>query len=213
MIEVKNQFANHLIFWSLVLPFVAVLVLPAFMASNNFAISEPEIAFFKNVLNQDTEQITATCDSVFNSAFVETKIATAFRDFFAPRAARNGPESGLMSLSSNFSRNYNNSLWLMVYRGIWRITGLWPIVLSLFLAIGLPCLVDGLAVRARKSYNFQFHNPVFFWSASHSVIIVIGLGIFLPFLPYALSPVVMVCFFVAFCACLWVTASNFQTGN
>lgn len=211
MIEIKNQFANHLIFWSFALPLVGVLGLPAFLPAADFVISETEVAFFNDVLAKDTVSITAACDALFNTLFVKTHVAQAFKEFFAPEASQG--KNPLGSMASQFSSNYNNALWLMVYRGIWRLTGLWSLVLSVLLALGLPCLIDGLAVRARKSYNFQFHNPVVFWTASHSMILVIGLGIFLPFLPYALNPVVLLGFCVMFCASLWITAANFQTGN
>ncbi|ABM39614.1 DUF4400 domain-containing protein [Polaromonas naphthalenivorans] len=211
MIEIKNQFANHLIFWSFALPLVGVLGLPALLPSGDFVISDAEVTFFKNVLAKDTGAITASCDALFNSLFVKTHIAPAFKEFFAP--ALSAGENPLGSMANKFSSDYNNALWLMVYRGIWRLTGLWTIVLSVLMSLGIPFLIDGLAVRARKSYNFQFHNPVVFWTASHSMILVVGLGIFLPFLPYALNPGLLLGFCVMFCASLWITAANFQTGN
>lgn len=213
MVEVKNQFASHLIFWLFALPFVAVLVLPALLSARDFEITEAEVAFFQNVLDLNTGTVTATCDRIFNSLFVETHIASAFRDFFVPHTAPAIKEVKVSLLSSGAARNYNDALWLMVYRGMWRITGLWPTILSVLFALGIPCLMDGLAVRARKSYNFQFHNPVFFWSASHAMILVLGLGFVLPFMPYALNPSILGLFCVAFCAAIWVTAANFQTGT
>lgn len=211
MIEIKNQFANHLIFWAFALPLVGVLSLPAFLPSGDFVISQEEVTFFKDILIKDTLAITASSDYLFNSLFVKTHIAPSFKEFFAPGISTG--ENPLGSMANKFSSDYNNALWLMVYRGIWRFTGLWTIVLSVLMTVGIPCLIDGLAVRARKSYNFQFHNPVVFWTASHSMILVVGLGIFLPFLPYALNPVLLLGFCVMFCASVWITAANFQTGN
>lgn len=213
MIEVKNQFANHLIFWVLALPLVALLTLPAMMESDKFIITQSEVSFFKDVLQKDTTSITVSADDTFNSLFIKTMIAPSVREFLTPRRTDQLSGVKMVSIASKVSSNYNTALWLMVYRGIWRITGLWTTVLTILFALGLPCLVDGLATRATKSYNFRFHNPVLFWSSLHSMILILGLGVFLPFLPYALNPSIMTSFLVVFCASLWVTAANFQTGN
>ena len=211
MIEVKNQFAKHAVFWVFPLPLVAVLALPAILPPSDFGLSKEEVAFFAESLGRDVPAITAAADGIFDRMFIKTHIATSVRDFFVGGNREDGVD--LMKTAGKVSRNYNNAVWLMIYRGLWRMCGLWPVVLSVMLALGMPCLVDGLAVRARKSYNFQFHNPVFFWSASHSLILIMGLGVFLPFMPYALSPLLLCSFAVLICGALWVTAANFQTGN
>lgn len=213
MVEIKNQFANHLLFWAFVIPLVAILALPSMLPAKDFAITDAEMTFFNDVIGKDASEITRNCDALFDQLFIKTNIAPAFRDFFAPSPSKYGPDVKSSMIATSFSRNYNNAMWLMVYRGLWRITGLWTTVLAVILAAGIPCLVDGLSVRARKSYNFQFHNPVVFWTASHSLIFVVGLGVFLPFLPYSLSPMVLLGFCVVFCGALWITATNFQTGN
>lgn len=209
MIEVNNQFAKHAVFWIFALPLVAILGLPALLPASSFGLSRDEVDFFRTVLGRDVPAITVTTDAIFNTLFIKTKIAGYVRDFLIGFKS----ETGLAKAAGAVSRNYNDALWLMLYRGLWRICGLWPVVLSVIVALGMPCMVDGLAVRARKAYNFQFHNPVFFWSASHSLVMIAGLGVFLPFLPYSLSAVLLGAFTVLMCGALWVTASNFQTGN
>ena len=208
MIEVKNQFAAHGIFWMLTLPLVAIVGLPAVMSASDFIVTPHEVRFFSKVLGRDTVSIEHLEDAWYKFLFEDTHIASTLREFFSPvkGAASRGAFSSL-------GQNYNNGLWLMVYRGLYRISGLWPVALAVMLALGVPCLIDGLAVRARKSYNFQFHNPVFFWSAGHLLILVIGLGIFLPFLPIPLTIPVLAGFFAVFCGAIWITAANFQTGN
>ena len=210
MIEVKNPLARHGVFWMLMMPTMAILALPALLAPSSFSVSAEEVTFFERVLDRDVVTITAVADSWFNALFIQTHIASSVRDFF------NGGQAGgneLLRRSGSLSRSYNDALWLMLYRGLWRLAGLWPVVIAIMLSLGLPCLIDGLMVRARKAYNFQFHNPVFFWSASHSLVLILGLGVFLPFLPIALTPAFLAGFTVLLCVGLWVTASNFQTGN
>ena len=210
MIEVKNQFASHGIFWILSLTFVALIGLPAVMSASTFIVTPEEVGFFAHVLMRDVKSVEHLADAWYRVLFEDTHIAVMVREFFNP-----GKTSGsaLLAKTASIGQNYNNGLWLMVYRGLYRISGLWPVVLAVLLSLGIPCLVDGLAIRARKSYNFQFHNPVFFWSAGHLLILVIGLGVFLPFLPIALSTPILAGFFALFCMAIWITAANFQTGN
>lgn len=210
MIEVKNQFASHGIFWLLSLPLVALLGLPAVMSASDFIVTPQEVGFFAHVLARDVKSVEHLADVWFNVLFENTHIASTVRDFFNPGKSSASP---LSEKAISIGQNYNNGLWLMVYRGLYRISGLWPVVLAGSLALGVPCLFDGLAVRARKSYNFQFHNPVFFWSAGHLLILVMGLGVLLPFLPITLSMPILAGFFVLFFTAIWVTAANFQTGN
>jgi hypothetical protein len=211
MIEVKNQFAAHGIFWLLSLPFVALLSLPALMSASSFVVSPQEVSFFSHVLMRDVKAIEHLADSWFKLLFEDTHITTMVRDFFNP--AKTSGITPLASKTISLGQNYNNGVWLMAYRGLYRIAGLWPVVLAVFLSLGVPCLFDGLAVRARKAYNFQFHNPVFFWSAGHLLILIMGLGVFLPFMPIALSSTILASFFGLFCGAIWITAANFQTGN
>jgi Domain of unknown function (DUF4400) len=210
MIEVNNPLAKHGVFWMFVMPTLALLALPALLSPASFVVSAQEITFFEHTLARNVPGITAAADRWFETLFIQTHIAPAVRDFF--NSGQVG-SNDLLRRSGSLSRSYNDALWLMVYRGLWRLAGLWPVVIAIALSLGLPCLIDGLMVRARKSYNFEFHNPVFFWSASHSLVLILGLGVFLPFLPIALTPAFLAGFTVLLCLGLWVTASNFQTGN
>ena len=209
--EIKNQFAGHGIFWMLTLPLLAIVILPALLPSSDFKLTAAEVSFFRDVLGRSVNSVTKDADMVFNSLFVKTHIASFIGGFFRHSGELHG--NALIRDTAVFSADYNNGLWLMVYRGLWRMCGLWPAMLAIAASLAAPCLIDGLMVRARKSYTFRFHNPVFFWTASHSVIIIIGLGVFLPFLPIGLTAISIVGFAVLLCAGVWVTAANFQTGN
>ncbi len=128
----------------------------------------------------------------------------------------NTPDNQLVQTPGAFktiASNYNDAFWFMVYRGVWRISAIWPVVLIFILAMGVPSMIDGLVTRAKKASDFGNHNPVYFWTASQSLILVMGLSFFLPFIPIAFTPTLFLGFTAAMCISLWVTASNFQTGN
>lgn len=212
MVEVKNQFAKHVIFWVLTLPILAILLLPVFIPPHEFSVDKKEIAFFQDTLDVDVASVTRRSEAAFQSFFVDTGIFQSVKSILASddKGFMRGSAAGGMA---SFSNTYHTALWLLLYRAIWRITAIWPAALAIVLAMGIPALLDGLVVRARKSYTFEFHNPVYFWTASHSLIIVFGIAAILPLLPMAMTPMVIAAFTLLLCISLWITAANFQTGN
>jgi hypothetical protein len=210
MLEVKNQFAKHVIFWVLTLPILAILLLPVFIPPHEFSVDKKEIAFFQNTLDVDVTAVTRRSEAAFQSLFVDTGIFQSIKSILVSDARGFMRADGGMA---SFSNTYHTALWLLLYRAIWRITAIWPAALAIVLAMGIPSLLDGLVVRARKSYTFEFHNPVYFWTASHSLIIVFGIAAILPLLPMAMTPMVIAAFTLLLCTSLWITAANFQTGN
>jgi len=212
MFEVKNQFAKHVIFWLLTLPILAILLMPAFIAPHEFTVDTAEKRFFQDVMDIDVRAVSAQADLRFKHLFVDTGAFGYTKSVMVSGGVSAGKSPSPGSLSS-FSGTYHTALWLMLYRAIWRIQAMWPAAIAIVLAMGIPSLVDGLAVRARKSYTFDFHNPVYFWTASHSLIIVFGIGAVLPLLPMAMTPLVIAAFTALLCTSVWITAANFQTGN
>jgi Domain of unknown function (DUF4400) len=211
MIKVENNFARHSLFWFWTLPIVALLVMPVFFSPAAFMITQEETTTFANVMSIDTNAATLRANAIFSSMFIESGVYAAVNKFFhAPMGIfhMNGQVQ-----AQRVNSTYASALWLMFYRGIWRLTALWPAVLSVIVAIGIPALIDGWATRAKKNYTFESHNPVYFWSASHSFIMVLGLGFFLPLTPVALSPVTFLFYSFMLCITAWVTAANFQTGT
>jgi hypothetical protein len=212
MLEVKNQFAKHVVFWVLTLPILATLLLPVFVPPHEFSIDKREIAFFQDTLDVDISKVSRRSEAAFQSLFVDTGIFQNVKSILVSDGGGFMRSSGDGGIAS-FSSTYHTSLWLLLYRAIWRITAIWPAALAIVIAMGIPALLDGLVVRARKSYTFEFHNPVYFWTASHSLIIVFGIAAILPLLPMAMTPMVIATFTLLLCSSLWITAANFQTGN
>ncbi|WP_454912732.1 DUF4400 domain-containing protein [Variovorax gossypii] len=211
IIEVKNNFARHSLLWWFVLPFAAVLVIPMFFPESTFHIASSELDFFTD-WGRNVTEVSATADGIFKAAFIDTKIAKYFSEFFVlPHSVSWHSEAAQKSAA--VSQNFNNAFWMMIYRGIWRCCALWPIYIGIFFSMVLPAFVDGLVTRAKKSFNFRFHNPVYFYSSMHTVVLVLGLGVFIPLMPVTLNAFLLSTFAGLLALAFWVTAANFQTGN
>ena len=62
MIEIKNQFVRHSMFWAWVLPFALFLLLPAFVDREEMHIPAAELQMMQEVLGQDVDAITHRAD-------------------------------------------------------------------------------------------------------------------------------------------------------
>ena len=211
MIEIKNQFVRHSMFWMWVLPFALFLLLPAFVDREEMHIPAAELQMMQEVLGQDVDAITHRADKVFDSLFIETGLVKWSGSLFTSKIKEDDPKF-FRNLAKS-SHKYHDNLWFMVYRAIWRLSGLWPTFLALMLAVAVPALVDGVVVGAKKADVFKPLNPVFFWSAGHTLVMVIGVFGLLPLLPYAISVHMLYASIAAIAGALWVTASNLQTGG
>ena len=208
MIEVKNQFVRHGLFWVWVLPFAIFLLVPAFVSREEMQIPPAEIALMQE-LGQDVQKINERADRVFTAVFSDA--ARFSKTLLTSSVSLDDPSSIRRTAAATVK--YHDNLWHMVYRAVWRLAGLWPTFLALALAVAMPALVDGLVVRAKKIDVFESHNPVFFWGAGHSLVMVVGVFVLLPLLPYTISMPVLYGAVGAIALALWVTAANLQTGS
>ena len=210
MIEVKNQFAKHSVFWILVLPFIAIILMPAMMSAHALKLPTTEVQAMHD-LGQDPKVVTRKANKVFNTLIVETGVMGTLEKLFSAKARHGDPT--IVKNSDRLSNTYLTGMWHMLYRAIWRLTGLWPLLSVLMVAIVIPAIVDGLVTRSTKIDQFKPHNPVFFWGATHTAISTAGLFLFLPFLPIPLSIWLLYGTVGLVAMSLWVTSSNLQTGN
>jgi len=210
MIEVKNQFARHGLFWFWVLPFALFLLVPAMVEREEMRVPREEVKMLY-LLGQDAGDVTKRADEIYHDLFVSTGLVAWSKKLFMSEAKEDDPPF-FRNLARSTSK-YHENVWNMVYRAIWRLAGLWPTFVALMLSVALPSLVDGLVVRAKKVDVFESHNPVFFWSAGHSLVMVVGIFVLLPLLPYPISLTILYGSIAAIAAALWITASNFQTGT
>ena len=209
MIEVKNQFTKHGIFWWFALPLVATVLLPMAFGEEFFLITQNGVEFFKQ-LRVDTDATTKSANAWFKAMFIDTKIFSIFNEIFA-----NGPAANVNDfnhMASKVTGDWNKGFWNMQFRAIWRLHALWPIYIAGILAIVIPAFFDGLVTRAVKKYNFQVHNPVIFYTSAHFAVLVIGLAYFIPFLPVSLDATYIGGFFILLSVSIWQLAANFQSG-
>lgn len=211
MIEVKNQFARNILFWVLLLPFIFMLVAPSLMQADAMKVPAQEVQTLKT-LGRDTQAVTASANRVFTDLFVTTGIVQAtYKMFKSPLRPASDPKS--VQSAASFSSRYVEGFWHLIYRAIWRVMGLWPVLSVLLLAVVLPATIDGLAIRGRKLDQFKPHNPVFFWASAHSAISVAGMFMILPLLPLPISVMMLYGAVGLIALSMWTTASNLQTGN
>lgn len=210
MIEVKNQFARHTLMWILVLPFLAIFLMPALMNSHALILPGSEIQVMQR-LGQDVDVVTRRANSAFTVLLVDTGIVRTMEKLFKAKASHTDPSA--VRNSAKISEGYLNGMWSMLYRAIWRMVGLWPVLSVMCLAFVVPAIVDGSVNRSTKLSMFKPHNPVFFWGATHTAISTMGIFMFLPFLPIPLSLWVVYGVVGLVAMALWTTMSNLQTGT
>lgn len=212
MIEVKNQFARHGLFWVWILPIILLVSLPALLPTERMTIKTGEVAFLQK-LGVDTDKVASTANDVFRQWFVATGAVQATRRFVTPRQQHvtNETPDGVRD-SASITQRFVQNFWLMVYRVIWRLIGLWPLFSVLMLAFVLPAVVDGATSRAKMADTFGQSNPVFFWGAGHSAVGVLGIFFLLPLLPIPIGMLMLYGTVAVVSFSLWVLAANFQTG-
>jgi hypothetical protein len=213
MIEIKNQFARNILFWVFTLPLVYILVAPGFIQVATFQVQSDEMQMLKT-LGRDTDDITRKANATFQRFFVDTGIFDTSKSLMGDPNTKHDALS--KTAASNFGSIYSrylNGLWMLVYRAIWRILGLWPVLSVLLLSMVLPSIIDGLAVRGRKLDQFKPHNPVIFWASAHSAISVAGIFVVLPLMPVSISLWMLYACVGLIALSLWNTAANLQTGN
>lgn len=211
MIEVKNQFARNLWFWVFVLPFVFVLLAPALLSPESLKVPEKEIETLRS-LGREVNDVSADANKLFEDLFVSTGLVQASHQLFKSPFKEKAQPDGAVN-AANLNNRYVEGFWHLIYRAVWRFMGLWPVLSVLLVAIVLPALVDGIAIRGRKLDQFKPHNPVFFWASAHSAISVSGVFFVLPLLPMPISVLMLYGAVAVVAGALWVTASNLQTGT
>lgn len=213
MIKVENKFAAHGIFWFATLPVIGILIMPMFFNADSFVIKKDELMQLEKILSLDVNAATSSANAKFQSLFIDSGVYEKVNNFFAGNYSFGDLIPTGVKKAHKTSSAYAASLWAMLYRGIWRFTALWPSVCAILVGLGIPALIDGWISRAKKQYTFELHNPVYFWTASHSFIMVMGMGVFLPLTPIVLTPLAFSVYALTLCSTAWITAANFQTGR
>jgi hypothetical protein len=124
MIEVKNQFARHLMLWVLTLPFLAVFLMPALLEADRLQVPSSEHEMLAK-LGQDPEAVTKRANAVFMSLFIETGAVQATAKLFrAKEKGAIGKQNQATTVKA--TNKYVDGFWNLIYRAIWRFMG-WPL--------------------------------------------------------------------------------------
>lgn len=209
-IAIKNTFASHLVLWVLFLPLLSILFFPVFMKDQN--IDPAEIQMVQKY-GSDLATLTASSSSIFSAAFIKTGIMPATENFFGGGRSRTENSSEFGASSSHMAGEWVRGVWQLIYKVIWRINALVGIFIMPMFALCIPAAIDGFSVRARKKYRFENYNPVFFYTSTHTAVLMVGLFLYLPLVPIALTANILATFLVALACAIWVATSNFQTGS
>jgi len=203
-VGIKNTFASHFVFWTLFLPLLTIIFVPLVVPDQN--IDQQEVAMVGG-FNVDLAPMTESANKTFSALFIESGAMGASEEVFASKFEGEGflPHNG-------FAAKWIRGVWLMIYKAIWRFYALLHIFFLPVLFLTVPAAVDGFMIRARKKYRFESYNPVFFYSSTHALTLVLGLFVFLPLAPITLSGNILAGMLVGLAISVWVATSNFQTG-
>lgn len=207
---VKNTFLRHIVFWIFFLPLMTIVIFPLLKLKTNIHPDEIEMVAAAGV---DIAAVTAKVNSRFAAMFIKNGIMPASEAFFGGNhKTQRGEGMGLAATAAEQAASWIRGVWLIIYRAMWRMHAMSGLYIAAILSVCLPALVDGLSIRARKRYQFQNHNPVHFYFSFHTAVFVVGLMLFLPLVPVALTPVIVAGAMLSLGLAIWWAAANLQAG-
>lgn len=159
-------------------------------------------------LGVDIDDLTAETNKTFSDMFISNGMMSNTEQFFSA-----GENARFHTFESGWAAKWIRGVWLMIYKAIWRMKALWLIFFLPAVALCIPAAFDGIMARAKKKYEFGSFNPVAFYSSTHLISFIIGMFVFLPLTPIALSTVILTLMLLGIAAAVWVAASNLQAGG
>ncbi|MYM92704.1 DUF4400 domain-containing protein [Duganella vulcania] len=101
------------------------------------------------------------------------------------------------------------TFWTAVYYGTQRMT-----ILMMWLPYLMPfvvaVIVDGMATRKKRQFNYEYANPVVFGAMSHAVLALISFPFLYFLLPFPVNPLVSPIWIGVFCLALFAMISHTQ---
>ncbi len=197
----KSSFASHLWLWWIAM-LGAIILMPWLMSPQSLQIGALEVRTAQHIGDVPSE-VTHAANTSFDAWFVQTGAVGATR-----KLAEHS-----MNLIVVSPQRYWVGFWSLAYRAIWRVKAFaWAYLYGL-IAIVAPTVFDGIMVRVRKRYSFGYQNPAYFHGGTHLAIFFVGLSVFIPFAPFALTELTLVASVLCIAVALWVAAANTQTGG
>lgn len=201
-----SRFGSHLKVWFLLVPVLAIAVMPAIPDRTLFEIPAVETAsLVASIGAERVDNATRSANILFRQSFVDNGLLRR-------TLTASGNVGGLTDGTASFAHTWTENFWLLVYRVIYR-----AMVMKLWLAgtafFAVAMFVDGTARRKIKASAAGFVSPLTFHLAGHGLLVVLGtlFGVLVVPLPVVATYWVVVA--AALGCLLWKSAESFQSAR
>jgi hypothetical protein len=202
-----SRFGSHLKVWFLLVPVLAMAVMPAIPERGLFEVPEAESQSLAASVGQArADQAVLHANEVFRHAFVDNGLLQ--RTLKASGKVGGMDDGGF----STFAHTWTENFWLLVYRMLFRamVMKLW-IVGTLLFATGM--FVDGTTRRKIKASAAGYNSPLSFHLAGHGLLLVTGTLFAVLVVPVPVLAGYWIFVAAALGALLWKAAESFQSSR
>lgn len=187
--DTSTKVFKHLRFWMFVMPILMAIFLPFPNISSLTRIPAAEIQNYKLIFGEERALgIEERTDQQFEKLFIRSGI------YKIP--SKDHAETGEFQQASiamgGWVSGYMTRFWALTYRALYRFNFLVSWSLSGALLFIFAAVYDGQQVRNGNKYLMTSANPVLFHFLIHVSLLTIGLVVSWCFMPFALSPIMLV---------------------
>lgn len=171
--------------------FLSTLVSPSYVERELYS-ERQMVAWTFGPLTERVIQAETHAD--FRTWFVDTGVIQTIHDMYIPSEASRQKSLGMSELGRSTSawlEGRLQTLWLVVYAGIYRLKVFWTIFL-MALVLCLPFAVDGLVLRKIRSLGFEYASPNIYHAAKGLLSLLIISPFVLVLVPSAIHPLVFI---------------------
>ncbi|MBN3754244.1 DUF4400 domain-containing protein [Paraburkholderia sp. Tr-20389] len=202
-----SRFGSHLKVWFLLVPVLAIAVMPAIPDRTLFEIPDAETeSLVASVGQERADAAIRSANDLFRRSFVDNGIVHRTLTASGNVGALN--DGGF----SSFAHTWTENFWLLAYRMMFRamVMKMW-IVGTLLFAFGM--FIDGAARRKIKASAAGFVSPLSFHLAGHGLLLVTGtlFGVLVAPVPVLAGYWLAVAALLG--ALLWKAAESFQSSR
>jgi hypothetical protein len=201
-----SRFGSHIKVWFLLVPVLAIAVMPAIPDRTLFEIPAAETESLTAAIGtQRVDDATRSANLIFRKSFVDNGLLRR-------TLAASGNAGGLTDGTATFARSWTENFWLLVYRMIYRamVMKFWLVGTAFF---ALAMFVDGAARRKIKASAAGFVSPLSFHLAGHGLLVVLGTLFGVLVVPLAVVATYWVAVGALLGCLLWKSAESFQSSR
>lgn len=201
-----SRFGAHIKVWFLLVPVLALAVMPAIPDRTLFEIPAEETESLTAAIgSQRVDDATRSANQLFRKSFVDN-------GFLRRTLAASGNARGLNDGTATFARSWTENFWLLVYRMMYRamVMKFWLVGTAFF---SLAMFVDGTARRKIKASAAGFVSPLSFHLAGHGLLVVLGTLFGVLVVPLAVVATYWVVVGALLGCLLWKSAESFQSSR